>query len=41
MAPIVAELRRLITEGDVLVPGDDGYLDSLQRWSATCVRPAV
>ncbi|KAI4602290.1 hypothetical protein KJ359_009530 [Pestalotiopsis sp. 9143b] len=41
MAPIVAELRNLITKGDVLVPGDEGYTDSLQRWSATCVRPAA
>jgi hypothetical protein len=27
--------------GEVLLPGDQGYEDSLQRWSATCVKPAV
>lgn len=27
--------------GTVLLPGDAGYDASLERWSATCVKPAV
>ncbi|KAH8204471.1 hypothetical protein TruAng_001387 [Truncatella angustata] len=41
MAPVVFELRNSIRKGDVLVPGDEGYFDSLERWSATCVKPAA
>ncbi|KAK6087217.1 FAD binding domain protein [Seiridium cupressi] len=41
MAPVIAELRKSIQEGDVLVPGDGDYLNSLERWSATCVKPAA
>ncbi|ORY61594.1 uncharacterized protein BCR38DRAFT_37090 [Pseudomassariella vexata] len=41
MAPIFAELRAAITSGDVLVPGNSGYEESLQRWSETCIKPAA
>ncbi|KAH8666901.1 hypothetical protein BX600DRAFT_549886 [Xylariales sp. PMI_506] len=41
MAPIFEELRSKILLGDVLIPGDPGYQESLQRWSATCVKPAA
>ncbi|KAI1854482.1 hypothetical protein JX266_000600 [Neoarthrinium moseri] len=41
MAPNFEDLRALLKEGDVLVPGDAGYDDSLKRWSATSVKPAA
>jgi hypothetical protein len=41
MAPNFEELRTALREGDVLLPGDAGYADSLKRWSATCEKPAV
>ncbi|KAK6079201.1 FAD binding domain protein [Seiridium cupressi] len=41
MAPNFEELRASLQEGDVLLPGDAGYDDSLKRWSATCVKPAA
>lgn len=41
MAPIVSELRAAIVKGEVLVPGDAGYEESLERWSATCIKRAV
>jgi hypothetical protein len=34
-------LRKELVKGRLLVPGDDGYEASLQRWSLTCVKPAV
>ncbi|KAB5513563.1 hypothetical protein GE09DRAFT_1208921 [Coniochaeta sp. 2T2.1] len=34
-------LRKKLTKGCVLLPGDDGFDDSLQRWSATCVLAAA
>lgn len=34
-------LRQQLSQGRVLLPGDDGYDDSLKRWSATCIKPAV
>lgn len=34
-------LRELLTQGRVLIPGDDGYDDSLKRWSSTCIKPAA
>jgi hypothetical protein len=36
-----APLREKLPKGRVLLPGDNGYDDSLKRWSATCVKPAV
>ncbi|KAH6654367.1 hypothetical protein BKA67DRAFT_658670 [Truncatella angustata] len=41
MAPNFEELRVSIKEGDVLLPGDAGYDDSLKRWSATSIKPAA
>ncbi|KAI0168601.1 hypothetical protein BJ166DRAFT_260042 [Pestalotiopsis sp. NC0098] len=41
MAPNFEQLRTLLREGDVLLPGDAGYDDSLKRWSATCEKPAA
>ena len=37
----VGQLRAAITIGSVLTPGDDGYEDSLKRWSATAEKRAV
>ncbi|KAH7273674.1 hypothetical protein MRS44_001443 [Fusarium solani] len=34
-------LRKELVKGRLLVPGDDGYEASLQRWSLTCVKPAA
>ncbi|KAF5587015.1 6-hydroxy-D-nicotine oxidase [Fusarium pseudocircinatum] len=34
-------LRHNIPNGDVFLPGDDGYEEVLQRWSAACVKRAV
>ncbi|KAK2681723.1 Berberine/berberine-like [Fusarium oxysporum f. sp. vasinfectum] len=34
-------LRGNIPNGDVLLPGDDGYEEVLQRWSAACVKRAA
>ncbi len=36
-----ADLRRQIAAGDVLLPGEDGYKESLKRWSQSAERPAV
>lgn len=41
MAPIYSELRAAITKGEVLAPWDAGYEESLERWSATCIKRAV
>lgn len=35
------QLRKDIKEGQVLLPGDQGYQEGLQRWSAACVKNAV
>ena len=32
---------RAALEGDVLLPGDAGFDESLDRWSATMKKPAV
>ncbi|KAK8115755.1 hypothetical protein PG984_012257 [Apiospora sp. TS-2023a] len=40
MAPDFAPLRKRITRGQVLTPGDDGYEESLLRWSTTCIKRA-
>ncbi|POR32740.1 FAD-linked oxidoreductase-like protein [Tolypocladium paradoxum] len=34
-------LRKELKQGRVLLPGDDGYDDSLKRWSVTCEKPAA
>ncbi|KAI8635449.1 hypothetical protein F5Y19DRAFT_469319 [Xylariaceae sp. FL1651] len=34
-------LRKDIQRGKVLVPGSDGYEESLKRWSETCIKPAA
>lgn len=36
-----ASLRKALTKGRLLLPGDDGYEQSLNRWSSTCIIPAV
>ncbi|KAK7975801.1 ferric reductase NAD binding domain-containing protein [Apiospora arundinis] len=41
MIPGLKDLRRLILQGEVLTAGDAGYETSLQRWSATCIKPAA
>jgi hypothetical protein len=41
MSDIYTQLREQIKAGDVLRPGDEGYEDSLKRWSASSERPAV
>jgi len=30
-----------LSGGRVFLPGDEEYLESLERWSVTCVKPAV
>ncbi|KAF7562972.1 hypothetical protein G7046_g1175 [Stylonectria norvegica] len=35
-----AALRKELSKGRLLLPGDDGYEASLKRWSLTCVKPA-
>lgn len=34
-------LREITPHGEVLLPGDAGYEEKLQRWSAACVKRAV
>ncbi|CAM1504073.1 Fc.00g016640.m01.CDS01 [Cosmosporella sp. VM-42] len=34
-------LRKEFSKGRVLLPGDEGYDASLERWSLTCVKPAA
>ncbi|KAH8896812.1 FAD-binding domain-containing protein [Thozetella sp. PMI_491] len=36
-----AELRSVVVEGDVLLPNDPGFSESLDRWSATNKKPAA
>ncbi|KAK7931201.1 hypothetical protein PG985_001913 [Apiospora marii] len=36
-----AALRKRIVRGQVLTPGDDGYEESLLRWSTTCIKRAA
>ncbi len=38
---VVDLLRGEIKSGEVLIPGDPGYEESLRRWSDTCIKPAV
>ncbi|KND87791.1 FAD-linked oxidoreductase [Tolypocladium ophioglossoides CBS 100239] len=40
MSGIFDQLRQQITAGDVLLPGDEGYKESLKRWSDSAERPA-
>lgn len=41
MAPIFDSLKQELKAGKVIVPGDADYDDSIKRWSASCVKPAV
>lgn len=42
MAPNFGALRESFSSGGkVLLPGDEGFEDSLKRWSDTCIKPAV
>lgn len=41
MASIFDSLKQDLKTGKVVVPGDGDYDDSLKRWSASCVKPAV
>ncbi|KAK7991449.1 FAD binding domain-containing protein [Apiospora saccharicola] len=41
MAPDFAPLRKRVIRGQVLTPGDDGYEESLLRWSTTCIKRAA
>lgn len=34
-------LRSVVREGKVLIPGSEGFEESLKRWSDTCIKPAV
>jgi hypothetical protein len=36
-----ASLSTKLVQGRLLLPGDEGFEESLQRWSLTCVKPAV
>lgn len=36
-----SSLREQLQQGKLLLPGDEGYDDSLKRWSNTCIKPAV
>ncbi|KAM5353636.1 hypothetical protein ACJ41O_000286 [Fusarium nematophilum] len=35
------QLRKDIRDGDILLPGDEGYETSLKRWSVACVKRAL
>ncbi|KAH7010996.1 hypothetical protein EDB80DRAFT_640217 [Ilyonectria destructans] len=41
MSDIFSQLRQQITAGDVLLPGDAGYQESLKRWSDSSEKPAA
>ncbi|PNY26205.1 FAD-linked oxidoreductase [Tolypocladium capitatum] len=41
MSSLFDQLRRQITAGDVLLPGDEGYKESLKRWSESAEQPAA
>lgn len=41
MASIFDTLKQDLKAGKVIVPGDADYDDSIKRWSASCVKPAV
>ncbi|RGP70327.1 6-hydroxy-d-nicotine oxidase [Fusarium longipes] len=36
-----SSLRDQLVQGRLLLPGDEGYDQSLERWSRTCVKPAA
>ncbi|KAI6769840.1 hypothetical protein HG530_004469 [Fusarium avenaceum] len=36
-----SSLRDQLAQGRLLLPGDDGYDESLERWSLTCIKPAA
>lgn len=40
-AELFQTLREQMPEGRVVIPGDQGYEEALERWSATMVKPAV
>lgn len=35
------DLRAVIPNAEIYVPGDAGYEESLKRWSASCIKPAA
>lgn len=41
MASIYDSLKQDLKAGKVILPGDADYDDSIKRWSASCVQPAV
>lgn len=41
MAAIFDSLKQDLKAGKVVVPGDADYDESLKRWSASCIQPAV
>ena len=41
MASIFDSLKQDLKTGKVVVPGDADYDESLKRWSASCIQPAV
>lgn len=41
MASVFDSLKQDLKTGKVVVPGDADYEDSLKRWSASCIKPAV
>lgn len=41
MASIFNSLKQDLKTGKVVVPGDADYDESLKRWSASCIQPAV
>lgn len=41
MAAIYDSLKQDLKAGKVVVPGDADYDESLKRWSASCIQPAV
>ncbi|KAH7492813.1 hypothetical protein FOMA001_g1437 [Fusarium oxysporum f. sp. matthiolae] len=36
-----SSLRSKLVQGRLLLPGDEGFEESLQRWSLTCIKPAA
>ncbi|KAF5019561.1 hypothetical protein F66182_8434 [Fusarium sp. NRRL 66182] len=36
-----SSLRNELVKGRLLLPGDEGYEQSLERWSLTCIKPAA
>jgi hypothetical protein len=40
-ASIFDSLKQDLKAGKVILPGDADYEDSIKRWSASCIQPAV